>query len=159
MKLDLDASKTNQEATKQEQQDPETKDDRPLSPPQCSSDMSTLTTSDNSDHIINHELSLNNNNNNNNDNSNNADSAKNDLALDEDFWSEVLSADNSGETSDYFPATSNGAEQEFQFSFSPLVNEEGVHLHLASSSSMCDSMDFWYDVYARAEELTELLEL
>nr|ASM90797.1 MYB [Ammopiptanthus nanus] len=159
-----------QTKSNQEQQDPvnfaihatkdeSTEDNRPLSPPQCSSDMSTLTmnTSDNNnDHnssSTSHDMSINNN-------SNIVESPENNLALDEDFWSEVLSSDNSNETSsDYFQATINGAdEQQFQITLSPLVTEEGVHL--ASSSSMCDSMDFWYDVYARADELTtELLEL
>lgn len=124
-------------------------DNRPLSPPQCSSDMSTLTmtsTSDNNSSTTNnHDMSI-----------NNVDSPENNinLALDEDFWSEVLSSDhNSNEASSdyYFPSINGADEQQF--------HEEGS-MHLATSSSMCYGMDFWYHVYARADELTtELLEL
>lgn len=118
----------------------ETIEERPLSTPQCSSDMSTLITSDTNDH--------------NNSSSSFVTSTANvesldNLSLDEDFWSEVLSADNSDDASN-FPTI--GADLKFQFPFSPLLTEEGVQL--CSSSSMCDGMDFWYDdVYARAEEL------
>ncbi|KAK7284116.1 hypothetical protein RJT34_18855 [Clitoria ternatea] len=134
------------EDAEQEQQDPiqTTNTDRP----QCSSsDTSSFTTSDNNSSIsnatTNHDMSENNNN-------NNADTPENNLALDEDFWSEVLSSDNSDEIigADY---------DQFRLSLSPLVTqEEGV---LSSSSTMCHDMDFWYNIYSRAEELTELLEL
>ena len=78
------------------------------------------------------------------------------LALDEDFWSAVLSSDNSGETTSGFPTI----DYDHQFlPMSPLMTEEGVLID-ASSSSVCDDgMDFWCNVYARAEEFTQLLEL
>ncbi|XP_027351984.1 transcription factor MYB14-like [Abrus precatorius] len=108
--------------------------DTPLSPPQCSSDNNSTITNT----TTNHGMSV-------NININDADSPQNNLALDEDFWSEVLSSDNSGETSD-FPTIGADCDQ-IQLPFSPL-------------SSMCDDdMNFWYDVYARAEELNEILEL
>jgi len=159
-KLDGDASKTNYQDAKLEQQDEpvnnmhshsSTKEDNgtedmPLSPPQCSSDMSSLTTSDNNSSI--------NNNTNNCDMSlhvNDIDTPENNLALDEDFWSEVLSSDdNSGETSG-FPSIDYGR-------FEPMSSKEGVLID-GSSSSMCDGMDFWCNVYARAEEFNQLLEL
>ncbi|XP_061341706.1 transcription factor MYB14-like [Gastrolobium bilobum] len=145
MKLDLDATKSNQDA-KQEQD--------PVNSPQCSSDVSSFTTSDNNENNCSittsnttndHDMSI---------DINNVDSPENDLALDDDFWSEVLSSDNSDDTSG-FPAI--GDDYQIQIPFSPTVTEEGVLS--ASSLSMCDNMDFWYDVYTRAEELTGLLEL
>jgi len=114
-------------------------EDMPLSPPQCSSDMSSLTTSDNNSSI--------NNNSNNCDmplHVNDIDTPENNLALDEDFWSEVLlSDDNSGETSG-FPSMDYGR-------FEAMSSEEGVLVD--------GSMDFWCNVYARAEEFNQLLEL
>ncbi|XP_054800889.1 transcription factor MYB13-like [Prosopis cineraria] len=113
----------------------------PLSPRQCSisiSDASTLTTSDNVER-------------------NNNDVSTNDIetptleTLDEDFWSEVLSADNSGENSELAGVGDYAADPHFQFPFSPLTGEP----------SICDgfSVDFWGhdNVYTRAHELTELL--
>ncbi|KAK7336866.1 hypothetical protein VNO77_17416 [Canavalia gladiata] len=160
-KLNVDTCKSNQDP-KQEQEEavnvPITKaitkeentEERPLSPPQCSSDISSLTTCDNNSSNItittNHDLSV-------NINHNDADSPGNDLALDEEFWSEVLSSHNSHETSGFSPIAAD--YDQFQLPFSP---QERV-LNTDSSSSMCDDMDFWYDVYARAEELNHLLEL
>ncbi|TKY62360.1 myb-related protein Myb4 [Spatholobus suberectus] len=112
-----------------------------ISPQSSSSDTSSLSTSS----INNHDMSL---------NVNDIDTPENNLALDEDFWSEVLSSDNSGETRG-FPAIGVDCDP-FQ-PMSPLVTEEGVLID--SSSSMCDGMDFWCNVYARAEEFTQLLEL
>lgn len=103
-----------------------TAEEMPLySSPRClSSDMSTFTAStDSNDHntsTVNCHVSL---------NSNSADS------LVDDFWSEVLSADNSNETSGFL-AINGVAELMF-----PLLTEEGV----PGSSSLWDSMDFWYD--------------
>ncbi|CAJ1900958.1 unnamed protein product [Sphenostylis stenocarpa] len=153
-KLDVDASKANYQDAKPEQQDPvnsvhthaSTKednitDDMPLSPPQCSSDISSLTTSDSINNNNNCDMSL---------HVNHIDTPENNLALDEDFWSEVLSSDNSGETSG-FPSIDYDR-------FESMCSEEGVLID-GSSSSMCDGMDFWCNVYARAEEFTHLLEL
>ncbi|KAG4913237.1 hypothetical protein AAZX31_19G150600 [Glycine max] len=156
-KLDADASKSNQDA-KLEQQDPvnihgSNSEDMmmPLSPPHCSSDMSSsLTTSDNNSNVNiinnNHDMSL-------NVNDYDIDTPENNLALDEDFWSEVLSSDNSGVTSG-FPTLDY---DQFQ-PMSPLVTEEGVLID-CSSSTCDDGMDFWCNVYSRAEEFTQLLEL
>ncbi|KAJ1417476.1 SANT/Myb domain [Sesbania bispinosa] len=124
-------------------------EERPLSPPQCStSDMSTLTTSESSEH--NSSLVT---------NTIKCDMAMNNTSTDEslsllydDFWSEVLSAHNSVEISS-FPAI-GATDPKFQF---PLLTEEGVHLAINSSCSISDSTDFWYDVYMTAEELPELL--
>lgn len=147
----MDASKSNKDAKKEHQED-----EGPRSPQQCSTsnsdNMSSLTNSSSIAPSTNHDdMSI-------NDVHNvNFDSLENSLALDEDFWSEVLSSDNSGETSGVVPATT-GVDYQFQFPFSSLGNEEG-DITSASSLSLCDGMEFWYDVYARAEEITELLEL
>ncbi|XP_020213217.1 transcription factor MYB14 [Cajanus cajan] len=153
-KLDVvDASKSNQDAKLEQEQDPlnspihasSTKEeDMPLSPPQCSSDMSSLTTSDNNSSINNHDMSL---------NVNDIETPENNLALDEDFWSEVLSSDNSGETNG-FPTIDVDFDP-----FRPMshVTEDGVLID--SSSSICDGMEFWCNIYTRAEEFTQLLEL
>lgn len=112
---------------------------------QCSSDISS---SHNNNSNSNNSISSSVVTTNNHDNSNNNDdddSAENKFAMDEDFWSEVLSSDKSSNMN-------IGAENyEFQ------VGDEGVFS--SSSLSLCQDMDFWHDVYARAEEITELLEL
>ncbi|KAK7267359.1 hypothetical protein RIF29_20029 [Crotalaria pallida] len=120
------------------------KSKRSLSPPRCSSSdvSSTLITSDTNDHNSSSgtssfvPISTTNN-------------RVESLILDEGFWPEVLSADNSNDTSSF------GADLKFQFPFSPLVTQERVHLS-SSSSSLCDDMDSWYDVYNIAEELPKL---
>ncbi|KAL2321046.1 hypothetical protein Fmac_030015 [Flemingia macrophylla] len=111
-------------------------EDMPLSPPQCSSDMSSLTTSDNNSSINNHNMSL---------NVNDIDTPENDLALDEEFWSEVLaSSDNSGETCGFLTI-----DADFDpFQPMSLVTEEG--LLIDSSSSMCDGTEFWCNLYLHA---------
>lgn len=142
-KLDfhVDASNSDQD-TKQEQNH---EDDRQ----QCSSDVSSHNNS--SIATSNNDTSYNNINNNNNNDV--VDSAENNFALDDDFWCEVLSSDNSSiETNGVMDI---GVDN-YQFQ-APLGTEEGVFD--SSSLSLCQDMDFWHDVYARAEEITELLEL
>ncbi|XP_059626016.1 transcription factor MYB14-like [Cornus florida] len=70
--------------------------------------------------------------------------------VDENFWSEVLSAENSGSTSD-FPAVT--AEEQLQFPLSPFHAMEYVYDY---NSSVHDGMDFWYNLFTRAGELPEL---
>ncbi|KAK7345772.1 hypothetical protein VNO77_16383 [Canavalia gladiata] len=113
---------------KQEQEEPvnfpthhhvieaESVEERPLSSPQClSSDVSTLTTTHNTNHhsngFINRHMSI-----------------DNVESLDDHFWSQVLSDDNSDDAH-CFPAT-RAADLNFQFPFSPLPPQ--------------DSLDFWY---------------
>ncbi|GAU11653.1 hypothetical protein TSUD_334660 [Trifolium subterraneum] len=128
--LDFEASKSDQDI-KQEQNN---LDDMP----QCSSDISyhnnsSIATTTKDD----------------------VDSAENNFALDDDFWSEVLSSDNSSNETSGSVMDIGADNYQFQASFSPLGIEEGVF----NSSSLSQDMDFWYDVYARAGEITELLEL
>ncbi|KAF7818422.1 transcription factor MYB4-like [Senna tora] len=113
----------------------------PLSPSHSSSDISTLTTTENS----NTNTTI------------NVESPE--MALDEDFWSEVLSsADTSDETTTH---TDRGVDEQFQFLFSPLEETpqvDEVH-HVGSSNFSGDGMDFWYDVYTRADQLWDLPQL
>ncbi|TKY52738.1 Myb-related protein Myb4 [Spatholobus suberectus] len=117
----------------------ESTEEKPLSFPQClSSDMSTLTTtSDTNEHnssaIDHHHVSMNNN----------------VESLDDDFWSQVLSADNFNETSSFLAI--GAVDRKFQFSLSPLLTQEGVQ-----SSSVYDNVNFWYDVYMGTQELPKL---
>lgn len=142
----VDTSKSNQDV-KLEQNDHDDDDDTPQSPPQCSSDMSSFTTNKHDD--------LSKSNNNDNDNDDDTNLSENNLALDEDFWSEVLSSDNSNEINGVLDMDT--IDYQFEIPFSPPGTEEGAFS--VSSTSLCNGMDFWHDVYARAEEITELLEL
>ena len=142
-KLDfhVDASNSDQD-TKQ--------DDRP----QCSSDVSSHNNSSIATSNNDNDISISYNNINNNNNNDVDDSAENNFALDDDFWCDVLSSDNSSiETSGVMDIGVDNYQ--FQAPFSPLGTEERVF----DSLSLCQDMDFWHDVYARAEEITELLEL
>lgn len=134
--FDLDASKSDQD-TKQEQNNHD--DDYR---PQCSSDMSSHNNNSSIATTNNHDVFINNN--------DGVDSAQNNLALDEDFWSEVLSSDNSNTETSGLLDNIIGAED----SFSSIGTEEGV-FNFSNSLNICEEdMDFWHDVYARAEEIT-----
>uniref|UniRef100_A0A5B7BPL8 Putative myb-related protein Myb4-like n=1 Tax=Davidia involucrata TaxID=16924 RepID=A0A5B7BPL8_DAVIN len=63
--------------------------------------------------------------------------------VDENFWSEVLSAENSG-------VTAAGDPQVHQF---PVVEQL---MYGYTTSSMHDGMDFWFNLFTRAGELPEL---
>ncbi|KAI9122016.1 hypothetical protein K1719_006705 [Acacia pycnantha] len=114
-------------------------DNTVIKTPQCSisiSDTSTLTTSDNIEPNSNDIMST-----------NHVEMLTHniDTTLDEDFWSEVLSADNSGVSSQLEGVGAYAADPHFQFPLSP------------EAASICDgfNMDFWDGhVYTRAHELT-----
>lgn len=116
-------------------------DYQPMSPKQCLSDSSSITTIDteNVDSIK-------------------VESSSDDFSemLDENFWSEVLSADNSSSNDD-IPVV--GPNPEINFPFPPLVNSmEPVHTN--NSSVVDESMDyFWYNLFTRAGELPALPEI
>nr|QEK22814.1 MYB transcription factor [Betula platyphylla] len=111
---------------------------RPVSPQECSSDMSTVTIGDD---------------NNDNDTCPKAESPVNFPEVDEDFWSEVLSTESSGVVNDDFSAVGGGDPPLDQVPFSPLMTMEPVHGY---GSNMHDSMDFWFNVFTRAGEIPEL---
>ncbi|KAK7355925.1 hypothetical protein VNO80_15189 [Phaseolus coccineus] len=117
----------------------QTTEKKALSSPECaSSDVSTLTTSTtcecdhNSAGAIHYQHHL----------------PVKAESLDDDFWSQVLSPGNSGDTT-MFPAT-DAADRDLQCSLSPSLTSNGVH-----SSSAYDNVKFWYDVYMGEEELGE----
>ncbi|KAF5738935.1 myb-related protein Myb4-like [Tripterygium wilfordii] len=65
--------------------------------------------------------------------------------MDDDFWSEVLSIDNSDVVSDF---STVGVSQELQYYLSPAM-EAGSNMH--------DNMEFWYNLFSRSGELPDLL--
>ncbi|CAK7346408.1 unnamed protein product [Dovyalis caffra] len=110
----------------------QTEEQRPISPQQYSSDISSVTTGDDT----NNNLCM------------KVESSDDFTEIDENFWSEVLSADHSSMTSDY---SAIGTELQIQYPFSPLrIDVEPVH---ATNSNMYDSMDFWHNLFTRAGEL------
>ncbi|GAV67808.1 Myb_DNA-binding domain-containing protein [Cephalotus follicularis] len=117
-------------------------------PQECSSDISSVTTPDS---------------NNNNKNSNNVACMEEvDLELegnffpemDENFWSDVLSDENSNTVSDIKAVSVD--DQQFSFSFSPLTTMEQVH---GCSSDVSDNMDFWFNIFTATGELLDLTDL
>lgn len=115
----------------------QSKEHRPVSPQQCSSDVSSVSTVDTSNDMSTKVLE-----------------SDDVLEMDEIFWSEVLSADNSSMMSDY-PVIST--EPLLQFPFSPLIID--VEQVQATDSSMYDDLDFWHNLFTRAGELPELPEI
>ncbi|KAJ4837048.1 hypothetical protein Tsubulata_011138 [Turnera subulata] len=109
---------------------------RPISPQQCSSDdtTSSVTTSD----TTNNNMDMSSSYMKVEPSSNNDDNEFPDM--DESFWSEVLSADNSRMGTDLPQVGSN-----------PQL--------LLANSNLYDSMDFWYNLFTRAEELPELPDI
>ncbi|MED6165365.1 hypothetical protein PIB30_098890 [Stylosanthes scabra] len=68
------------------------------------------------------------------------------LALDDDFWSEVLSSDNSNDEDIARKFEDIECSDLFQF---PLFSS-------SPSSVACDGIDFWYDFYSKSLELPQL---
>lgn len=122
----------------------------PVSPPHCTTssadDTSSFTTSGNNDSSTNTGMKV--------------DTSEANLPeADESFWSEVLSADqnSSDET------VSRDFDQSIGAAVDPQVNT-AVQLvsmdYEFSGSNMYDNcMDFWYNVFTRAGEIPELLEI
>nr|UWU45085.1 MYB transcription factor 13-2 [Dimocarpus longan] len=79
-------------------------------------------------------------------------SSDNFLEIDDNFWSEVLSADNSGMVGDLSSAT---VDSQIQFPATSAI--EPVR---GCSSNLYDNMDYWYNLFTRsAGELLELPEI
>ncbi|CAL5353629.1 unnamed protein product [Camellia sinensis] len=74
--------------------------------------------------------------------------------VDENFWSDVFSVDNSGEMDD-FPVA--GADPDAQFQLSPRLHAM-EHICGGNNSSMHDGMDFWFNLFTKAGGLPELPE-
>ena len=78
--------------------------------------------------------------------------------IDENFWSEVLSADNSSMAYDFQVVGSDPQPQQY-FSSSPLASLEPVNDY-GSNLYDCDTnLDFWYNLFTRAGDLPELPEI
>ncbi|XVE72937.1 hypothetical protein DITRI_Ditri11bG0077700 [Diplodiscus trichospermus] len=114
---------------------------RPASPPESSSEVSTLTTSENNSNVC---MKI--------------ETPEDFSEIDDIFWSEVLSADNSSMASDFQVVASNPQPHQY-FRSSPLASLEPVN---DRGSNLYDSdinMDFWYNLFTRAGDLPELLEI
>ena len=112
---------------------------RAVSPQECSSDMSTVTMSDDNNE---NKVCL------------KVESPRNFPEMDENFWSE-LSTENSEVVMSEFSAVDGDAQLQFQFS--PLMTMESIDGY---GSNMHDSMDyFWFNLFNRAGELPELLDV
>ncbi|KAL3592833.1 hypothetical protein D5086_011473 [Populus alba] len=118
----------------------QTEEHRPISPQQCSSDTSSLITGDIDTSNNNMCMKI--------------ESSDDFPEMDENFWSEVLSADNSRIVSDF---SAFGTEPQLQFPFSPLVIE--VEQFYATNSNMYDSTEYWHDLFTRAGGSLDLLEI
>ncbi|PPR96827.1 hypothetical protein GOBAR_AA23851 [Gossypium barbadense] len=111
----------------------------PVSPPQSSSDVSTSENNSNS-----HTFTT------------NTETNEDVSEIDENFWSEVLSADNSSMAADFRVV---GSDQYFPSSPPPplpaleTVNGCGSNLYDTDAN-----MDFWYNLFTRAADLPELPE-
>ena len=115
---------------------------RPVSPPESSSDISTVTTSENNSNMC---MKI---------------ETQEDVSdIDENFWSEVLSADNSSIASDFQVLGSNPQPHYQYFPRSPLATLEPVNDY-GSNLYDCDTnLDFWYNLFTRAGDLPELPEI
>ncbi|KAL5792752.1 hypothetical protein ACOSP7_001346 [Xanthoceras sorbifolium] len=135
-----DPTKEQEEPVNHVRTESSTSDYRPVSPVQeCSSDdmSSSVTTADNT--CMKMESSM---------------SSESFLEIDDNFWTEVLSADNSGMVVGDLP--SDAADSQLQFAATSNAIEP-VH---SCSSNMYDNMDFWYNLFTRsAGELLELPEI
>ncbi|XVF71999.1 hypothetical protein PTKIN_Ptkin12aG0085900 [Pterospermum kingtungense] len=115
---------------------------RPVSPPESSSEVSTLSTSENNSTMcIKIEKQ-----------------EHQDISeIDENFWSEVLSADNSSIAND-FQAVGSDPQPQLYFPSSPLASLEPANDYGSNLYNSDINMDFWYNLFTRAGDLPELPE-
>ncbi|GMI73554.1 myb domain protein 14, ARABIDOPSIS THALIANA MYB DOMAIN PROTEIN 14 [Hibiscus trionum] len=116
----------------------------PGSPPESSSEVSTVTTSENNGNmcatkIETHEDHV--------------------SEIDENFWSEVLSADNSSMAGDFQVVGSDPQLHHQYFPSSPLPKLEAVNEYGPNIYDSDTNMDFWYNLFARVGDLSELPEI
>ncbi|XP_039048147.1 transcription factor MYB14-like [Hibiscus syriacus] len=143
-KPNVDSSKD----IKQEQQQPPmdfrtavvTAADTPGSTPESIREFSTVTTSENNSNtcttkIETHEDHV--------------------SEIDENFWSEVLSADNSGMALDFQILSSDTQLHHQYFLSSQLLKLEPVNDYGSNIYDMDTNMDFWYNLFARDGDLSE----
>ena len=78
--------------------------------------------------------------------------------IDENFWSEVLSADNSSMAYDFQVVGSDPQPQQY-FSSSPLASLEPVNDYGSNLYNSDINMDFWYNLFTRAGDSPELPQI
>ncbi|XVF21584.1 hypothetical protein REPUB_Repub12eG0102400 [Reevesia pubescens] len=117
---------------------------RPVSPPESSSEVSTVTTSENNSNMCMMKVET-----------------QEDLSakIDENFWSEVLSADNSSMDRDFQVVGSDPQPHHQYFPSSPLATLEPVNDYGSNLYHSDTNMDFWYNLFTTAGDLPELLEI
>ncbi|XVE77916.1 hypothetical protein DITRI_Ditri13aG0102500 [Diplodiscus trichospermus] len=118
---------------------------RPVSPPQSSSDVSTVTTSENNSNIMCMKI----------------ETHEDFSEIDDNFWSEVLSADNSGMGSDFhvFGSDPQPHHHHHYFPSSPLATLEPVNDYGSNLYDFDTNRDFWYNLFTRTGDLPELPEI
>ncbi|KAE8676236.1 Detected protein of unknown function [Hibiscus syriacus] len=140
---------------RQQQQLPDSykdiKNEQPAdSPQQSTSEASTLTTTDN-DRNGNNGTTF----------TTNSQTNEHDvLEIDENFWSEVFSADNSGMAADFQVGFAPPDPQTHQYltSSPPLAALEGVNDYGSSVYDSDANMEFWNNLFTREVDLPELPE-
>ncbi|XP_015578091.1 transcription factor MYB4 [Ricinus communis] len=110
---------------------------RPISPHPSSSDISSVTTGD--DHPNNMSMKV--------------EPSGDFPEMDDNFWSEVLSSENSSSDSDF------SSELQLQIPSSSLGNIHVGPVYYGCHTNMYDSMDFWYNLFTRAGESLELPDI
>ncbi|TYJ27086.1 hypothetical protein E1A91_A07G163300v1 [Gossypium mustelinum] len=146
-KSNVDSSKD----IKREQQEPmnflspavTAADNRPASPPESSSEVSTVTTSENNSNMCMNKI----------------ETQEYVSEIDENFWSEVLSADNSSMASDFQVAGSDQQLHPQYLPSSPLPKLETTNDYGSNIYDTDTNMDFWYNLFARVGDLSELPEI
>ncbi|KAE8662513.1 Transcription repressor MYB6 [Hibiscus syriacus] len=115
--------------------------DTPGSPPESTSEVSTVTTSENNSNMCTTKIET------------HEDHVS---EIDENFWSEVLSADNSGMAGDFRVFGSDTQLHHQYFPSSPLLKLEPVNDYGTTIYESDTNMDFWYNLFARVGDLSEL---
>ncbi|XWS36425.1 hypothetical protein CRYUN_Cryun20dG0085000 [Craigia yunnanensis] len=115
---------------------------RQVSPPESSSEVSTVTTSENNSSVC---MKI---------------ETDEDISeIDENFWTKVLSADNSSMASDFQVIGSDTQPHHQYFPSSPLATLEPVNDYGSNLYDNDTNMDFWYNLFTRAGDLPELPEI
>lgn len=65
--------------------------------------------------------------------------------IDDSFWSEALSADNSSIPLEFPEATNDQAQPQF-----PITENDSGELGFTFGPNMDDGMEFWYDLFIKA---------
>ncbi|KAK8631029.1 hypothetical protein V6N13_079796 [Hibiscus sabdariffa] len=116
----------------------------PGSPPESSSEVSTVTTSENNSNTCTTKI----------------ETREDQVSeIDENFWSEVLSADNSSMAGDFRVVGSDPQLHHEYFPSCPLPKLEPVNDYGSNIYETDTNMEFWYNIFARVGDLSELPEI